>query len=218
MTVTQGRRLTGMLVAGLVSVALVLVALLAGWGRGVRWDPPLAARRMPAMPAPAAPIPVPALARFASIWARPLLSPDRRSPQRQYRGPELAGLELTGVIITPEVKLALLGPRTEAAPAAAVSADPPPGLRIALGARLPDGQWRLVRLAPRQAWFAGPGGESSLQLHPAVAGSSSVQTAMTSSATVTPAADVDEARRRQAWQQAVQRLQGQPAPVSSRTQ
>lgn len=205
------RMLTRWLLAGVLLAGLGLLWLLAGGDRRVHWSPP---GPLPPMPAQAASVPaatVPALLRFSAIWQRPLLSPDRQPLQPRGEGRRLGDLELTGVIISPGLKLALLRPRPGSGPAGAASAAG--GLRVALGARTPDGGWQLTRLEPRQAWFSRDGRQLRLALMPAAAASVATRPAMSSSP-----AGPDEAleqQRREALRQALQRLRAQPPAASA---
>lgn len=114
------------------------------------------------------PEPVPAAAGrlgpatdYATISARPLLSPDRR-PQPFSLQPEREGepteerfdFVLTGVLLTPELKLAIIQPVGGGE-----------SIRLRMG-QSPETapSWRLVALSSRGAVFEGPGGEQSLEL------------------------------------------------------
>ena len=114
------------------------------------------------------PEPVPAVAgrlgppsEYAAISARPLLSPDRRpqpfSLQAEGEGgpvEESFDFLLTGVLITPALKMAILQP-----------AGGGESVRLRVG-QSPESapSWRLVALSSRGAVFEGPGGEQSLEL------------------------------------------------------
>ena len=205
------RMLTWWLLAGVLLAGLALLWLLAGGDRRVRWSPPRPLPPMPAQTASLPPAAVPVLSRFAAIWRRPLLSPDRQPLPPRGEGRRLGDLELTGVIISPGLKLALLRLRPESGPAAAASAAG--GLRVALGARTPDGGWQLTRLEPRQAWFSRDGRQLRLALMPAAAASAATGTAMSS----LPAGPDEalEQQRREALRQALQRLRAPPAATSA---
>jgi general secretion pathway protein N len=135
--------------------AVVLIALLAGLGRSVRWGKALAS---PVAPAPlkmaAAPVPA-ALAVFAEVWQRPLFSPDRK-PAANIAGEDaisLGDLELTGIILTPGLHMALLR-----------STGSGQLVRVREGSVLPDSHWTLVSLGARSAAFDGGGERKELSL------------------------------------------------------
>lgn len=142
-------------------------ALLAWWlaiaGMGARVapladDPALLAPLPPMRPAPAL-RPGPA-SQYDAIATRPLFSPDRTPQAFFLEGGDDAvqgdGFDyvLTSVLITPQVKLAILQ-----------SADGSESLRVRLEQSL-DAQpaWRLVGLDERSAVFDGPQGRRTLEL------------------------------------------------------
>ena len=110
------RRLLLPLVPWLASVVGLL--MLWGWLLGlpvqVQWA------SVEAQPAPNAPATVPAPVRqpvdlqtYSAVWEVPLFAPGRRADPSQVRGPELpppdlGGLQLSGVVIAPPLRLALL--------------------------------------------------------------------------------------------------------------
>lgn len=99
-------------------------------------------------------------AEYASISARPLLSPDRRpqpfslQPEGEAEPAQNFDFVLTGVLITPDLKLAILQPAAGGE-----------SVRLRVG-QSPETapSWRLVALSSRAAVFEGPGGEQSLEL------------------------------------------------------
>lgn len=143
--------------------ALVLWLLaLAGMGSRITPLEADASRLQPLpVPAPAAAGRLGPASAYAAISARPLLSPDRR-PQPFSLQPEGDGAPvqesfdfvLTGVLITPELQLAIVQP--------AGGGD---SVRLRVG-QSPESapSWRLVSLSSRGAVFEGPGGEQSLEL------------------------------------------------------
>ncbi|PWK86775.1 general secretion pathway protein GspN [Fulvimonas soli] len=153
MNAAAQRRLTPPLAILAALLGLLLLALLAGLGRGVRWDPPRAAAAPPdahaARPLP----PAPPLQQFAEVWTRPLFNPSRRPVARAAAGNgNLGELQLTGIILTPQLRMALLRGRdgTE--------------VRVREGAALPDGSSTLVEVRPRGAVFEGAGGRVEMEL------------------------------------------------------
>lgn len=143
------------------SVAIWLLAL-AGMGGHVATLADDASLLQPLpTPRPPAPERLGPLAQYAAIGARPLLSPDRR-PQPFSLRPEAEGeaadepfeFVLTGVLLTPDLRMAILQP-----------AGGGESVRVRVG-QAPDTapSWRLVSLSPRGAVFDGPGGEQALEL------------------------------------------------------
>lgn len=107
--------------------------------------------------------------RYGEIAARPLFSDDRRPKPFSLRG---QGQEepanafdyvLTSVLLTPQLKLAILQPAAEAAGQAGEGG--PQSIAVKLGEPVePAAGWRLVSLQPRQAVFEGPEGQRALEL------------------------------------------------------
>jgi general secretion pathway protein N len=143
----------------------VLVALLALFGLAGRITPmaddPALVQALPKLSAPA-PERLGPLNQYADIAARPLFS-ENRQPQPFYIGgkedataaaPPSFDWILTSVLITPQVKLAILQ-----------TPQGGEGIRVKLGEE-PSGQsgWRLAELMPRSAVFEGPGGRRALEL------------------------------------------------------
>lgn len=143
--------------------ALALVLALAGMGGRVvplADDPSL----VPALPQLAPPLPerLGPPAQYAAISEQPLFSPDRQPHPFFLEGQ--AGMQdassefdyvLSSVLVTPQVKLAILQPPGK--PEAAV--------RVKLGEAVASSPgWRLSDLSVRQAVFVGPGGQRTLEL------------------------------------------------------
>jgi general secretion pathway protein N len=147
-----GERLMTPLLGILCAIgATALLAFMAGVGRQESWDAPAETGGIPASVKPAVGMPpTTPLAAQAEIWQRPLFSADRKPVQNTSSGAaggNLGDLELTGIIMTPTLRMALLTDRTKAAE-----------VRVREGATLPGGQWKLASLGPRGATF-GDGGE-----------------------------------------------------------
>ncbi len=148
----------------LVAVAgwAVLVAVLALFGLG-GYVPPLKLdpAQLPPIPrlAPAPPERLGPLSSYTAMQQRPLFYASR-TPQPFYLSGEPgdgnAGFDfvLSSVLITPQLKLAILQPSAGGE-----------GLRVREG-EAPAGypQWQLVELAPRSAVFDGPEGRRTLEL------------------------------------------------------
>lgn len=155
MNAANQRQLTPVLVALAVLLGAVLLLLLAGLGRGVRWDAPRTPAALPPAGPPASlPPPVP-LQQYALVWQKPLFSPDRKPVARAADGGgNLGDLELTGIILTPELRMALLRDRN----------GDHRELRVREGQALPDGGATLLEVHPRSAVFATSAGRSELKL------------------------------------------------------
>jgi general secretion pathway protein N len=154
MNAAAQRRLTPLLAGTAVSLAVLWLALLAGLGRGVHWEPPRAAGRLPAAgKAAALPPPLPS-EHFAAVWQQSLFSPDRKPEAHAVSGgSSLGDLELTGIILTPQVRIALLHDK-----------DGKQGLRVREGQTLPDGSATLVEVKSRAVIFDGAQGRTELKL------------------------------------------------------
>ncbi|THD04890.1 general secretion pathway protein GspN, partial [Rhodanobacter lindaniclasticus] len=108
MNAAQQRRLTPVLAGVVVLLGILLLVLLGGVGRGTRWAPP---RTLPALPsADRADLPqATPLQQFSVVWDKPLFNPDRKPVAHASEGgSNLGDLELTGIIITPSLRMALL--------------------------------------------------------------------------------------------------------------
>lgn len=153
MNAAAQRRLTPLLggVAALFGVLLLL--LLAGVGRQVRWGAPRPAERLPETHDQGLPPPVP-LAQFSPVWTQPLFNPDRKPSLRTASGgASLGDMQLTGIILTPTLHMALLRDKSGEHE-----------VRVRQGEALPDGSWRLVELKPRSAVFESTTGRTALDL------------------------------------------------------
>jgi general secretion pathway protein N len=147
------RRLTPVLMLALAALGGLWQALLGGWGSEPRWSTVAAATPAPAADR-AAPLPPPApRSQFAVIWQRPLFSPDRRPAAQALQGSSIGELQLTGVILTPTLQLALLHDRQGDRE-----------LRLHRGESAPGGQVTLVEVRPRSAVFDTPNGRVELHL------------------------------------------------------
>lgn len=159
MNAAAQRRMTPWLIGAAVVLAAVLLGLLSGLGRSVRWDAPHRAAPLPPLHQAALPA-APPLASYAAVWEHPLFNSDRKPIVDDAGGGHvnLGDLELTGIILTPDLRMALLrdksaGDREDAAE-----------VRVRQGDSLPDGSWKLVALKPRSAVFASASGRTVLDL------------------------------------------------------
>ncbi|MEO8777358.1 MAG: hypothetical protein ABI389_01660 [Rhodanobacter sp.] len=154
MNMAHQRRLTpvlGVLVAVLGALFLLLVG---GVGRGVYWSAP---RALPPLPPPgnSAGLPQPrALQQFSIVWQQPLFNPDRKpTAHAAAGGSNLGDLQLTGIILTPHLRMALLHDK-----------DGNREIRLREGAALPDGSVTLVEVHQRSAVFDSSSGRTELKL------------------------------------------------------
>lgn len=153
---------TWLLAAAAAWALLAWVLAMAGMGAHVAPLPPDPALRQPLpTPRPSPPDRLGPLAQYAEIGTRPLFSENRR-PQPFTIQPEGGTATpadnfdyvLTSVLITPQVRLAIVQPTSGGKP-----------VSFHLGESADDlPNWRLVSLNPRSAVFEGPGGQKSLDL------------------------------------------------------
>lgn len=154
MNAADQRRLTPLLVVLTAALAAGVLVLLSGVGSGAQWGPP---RPVAALPAPTNPVnlpqPIP-LQQFSLVWTKPLFSPNRKPIARVADGGSTLGdLTLTGVLLTPELHMALLHDRNGNKE-----------LRLREGQALPDGSVTLVEVLPRSALFDSAAGRTELKL------------------------------------------------------
>ncbi|MFA6229149.1 MAG: hypothetical protein WC617_03100 [Rhodanobacter sp.] len=151
MNAADQRRLTPFLVGCVVLLGAALLLLFAGAGGKVHWGAP---RPLPPLPAPGnpanLPTPVP-LQEFAVVWQKPLFAPDRKPVAAGASS--LGDLELTGVIITPTLRIALLHDKKGNRE-----------VRLRQGEATPDGSISLVEVLPRAAVFDSSAGRTELKL------------------------------------------------------
>jgi general secretion pathway protein N len=154
MNASDQRQLTPWLAAIAVLLGAASLLLLGGVGRGVRWDPPRTLAPLPPAGNPAnLPQPVP-LQQFALVWQKPLFSPDRKPVAHAADGgSSLGDLDLTGIILTPNLRMALLHDKNG-----------DKQVRLHEGEALPDGSVTLVEVRPRSALFDSSAGRTELKL------------------------------------------------------
>ncbi|TAN04465.1 MAG: general secretion pathway protein GspN [Rhodanobacteraceae bacterium] len=155
MNAADRRRLTPSLGILAALLALVLIALWSGLGRGAHWHDDAAPPHLPpvgsTLPAPT----VPPLEQFAEVWQRPLFSPTRTpEPVAGGEGAASGDLELTGVIMLPNLKMAILHDKTTHK-----------DYRVIEGRPSREGP-TLVELHPRSAVVESSGSRLQLQLIP----------------------------------------------------
>jgi len=154
MNAASQRRLTPVLAGIAVVLGIVLVTLLSGLGRKVHWDkirPPAALP--PSTDASNLPATRP-LESFALVWQKPLFSPDRKPIARVADGgTSLGDLSLTGIILTSDLRMALLHDKNGDRE-----------IRLREGQATPDGSVKLVEVRSRSALFDASGGRTELKL------------------------------------------------------
>ena len=158
----QSRPLTWLL-AGFCGWALLLwVGALLGMGGRVAAVEPLPASALP-QPGPATPDRIGPLIRYAEAAARPLFTQDRRPrgflasvPEGEGEAAQSASLDfiLTGVLISPQVRRAIVQPSGGGK-----------AQRVREGST-PEGAngWRLLEVQPRRVIFEGSSGQVTLDL------------------------------------------------------
>lgn len=159
MNAADRRRLTPVLGIVCALFALLLVALWAGAGRGVHWNDNAAPGRLPPLRAAPPGPEVPPLQDFADVWERPLFSPDRKpivGPADSDGGANGNNLDLTGVILLPGLRMALLRDRSTGRT-----------LRIREGQS--DGGATVIEIKPRSAVVEAGGSRMELALKPGAA-------------------------------------------------
>jgi general secretion pathway protein N len=154
MNAANQRRLTPVLATAVVLFGLVFVTLLSGMGRRVHWGHARAAAPLPEAGNPVnLPRAMP-LDQFALVWQKPLFSPDRKPVSRAIDGgSNLGDLNLTGIVLTPRLHMALLHDKNGDRQ-----------VRLREGESLPDGSVKLVEVRARSALFDAAGGRTELKL------------------------------------------------------
>lgn len=154
MNAANQRQLTPILAVIAVLLGAALLLLLSGVGGGVKWDAPRPLAALPPAANPAdLPQPLP-LQQFALVWQKPLFSPDRKPVAHAADGgSSLGDLELTGILLTPDLRMALLHDKNG-----------DKQVRLHEGESLPDGSVKLVEVRPRSALFDSSAGRTELKL------------------------------------------------------
>lgn len=154
MNAANQRQLTPWLVATTLLLGALFVLLLAGFGRTAQWDEPRTVAALPAASrADGLPQPIP-LQQFAEVWHKPLFNPERKPVAHSAEGDsQLGDLQLTGIILTPALRMALLHDRNNDRE-----------IRLREGESLPDGSVTLVEVHPRSALFDAATGRTELKL------------------------------------------------------
>lgn len=153
---------TWLLAAGCAWAALLWLAAMLGMGGRIAETVPVPAGALPT-PAAAQPDRIGPLAQYASAVARPLFTQDRRPRSFLATAPEPGQADadaqrfdfvLTGVLTSPQVRLAVLQPTAGGE-----------SQRVQVG-HAPEGAegWRLIDVQPRRAVFEGGQGQVTLDL------------------------------------------------------
>jgi general secretion pathway protein N len=155
MNAADRRRLTPSLAIVATVLLLVLIALWLGLGRGAHWHDAAAPPKLPplgtSLPAPT----VPPLEQYAAVWQHPLFNPSRTPEAAAGNGDEATGdLQLTGVIMLPDLKMAILHDKTNNRDYRVIEGPPTRGGPA------------LVELHPRSAVVETSGSRVTLQLIP----------------------------------------------------
>lgn len=158
----QAGPLTWLLAAGAGWALLLWIGALLGMGGQLDEAVPAAAEVALPQAKPAAPDRIGPLAQYAEAASRPVFTQDRRPRSFMATGPEGDNVAmsqsldfiLTGVLISPQVQLAVLQPSGGG-----------DAQRVRVGSSPEGGAgWRLVEVQPRRAIFEGAGGQSALDL------------------------------------------------------
>ncbi|MBS0571398.1 MAG: hypothetical protein JSS28_12365 [Proteobacteria bacterium] len=168
---TQAAKLLSAILAGVCAVLLLLaLALELGFGRGYAWLP---ADRDAAGVAKVAidrtSFKLPPEAQFADTTARPLFNDDRKPTPDSPDAPDTPpptkvplNIALTGIILTPQLHLALVHDKLGNKDLA---------LKVGMPMAGDQGGWTLTRINPRSAIFRETSGdEVEVELSTAVAG------------------------------------------------
>lgn len=170
---TQAAKLMSMILAGLCGVLLLLaIAMQFGLGRGYSWLPADTENAAVANVAiDKTQFKLPPETQFADTTARPLFNDDRKPTPETPDGPDVPpppkvplNIALTGIILTPQVHLAMVHDKLK-------------NKNLALKEGMPldgdQGGWTLTKVNPRSAIFRETSGEEvEVELSAAVASQS----------------------------------------------
>jgi len=166
----RGNRLLAVVLAGICGCLLLLALILqAGWGRGYRWATPDDSAALAATNIDRDVFKLPAEKEYAATEARPLFNEDRKptpetsdEPPKPDVPPSTLNIALTGIVLTPQLRLALIQDKAKNLTVSLREGMPMPG---------DQGDWTLTELKPRSAIFKqAPGGEEvEVELTTAVA-------------------------------------------------
>ncbi|HST28200.1 MAG TPA: hypothetical protein VLK26_07505 [Rudaea sp.] len=168
---TQAAKLLSAILAGVCGVLLLLaLAMQFGFGRGYSWlQPDVDSSQIASVAIDKTPFKLPPETQFADTTARPLFNDDRKptpdSPDAADTPPPPKvplNIALTGVILTPQLHLAMVHDKLKNKDMALKEGMPMDG---------DQGGWTLTRINPRSAVFRETSGEEvEVELSTAVAG------------------------------------------------
>ena len=166
----RGSRLLSIALAVICGGLLLLALILqAGWGRGYRWDATDDSAALAAANIDRETFKLPPEKAYAATDARPLFNDDRKpTPETPADAPppdvppSTLNIALTGIVLTPQLHLALIQDKSKNSTVSLREGMPMPG---------DQGDWTLTELKPRSAIFKqSPGGEEvEVELTTAVA-------------------------------------------------
>jgi general secretion pathway protein N len=168
MSVRAAKLLTIVLAACCGALLLLALILQAGWGRGYRWSEPDADAALASSSVDREPFKLPAESAYAATDARPLFNDDRKPtpdlPDAPAEAPPPSvplNVALTGIVLTPQLHLALIQDKGKNATVSLKEGMPMPG---------DQGGWTLTEIKQRSAIFKETGGdEVEVELTTAVA-------------------------------------------------
>ena len=165
----QGAKLLTVILAGICGCLLLLALILqAGWGRGYRWLSPDDNAALAAAGIDREPFKLPPESAYAATDARPIFNDDRKPtpelPDEQAAPPPPSvplNISLTGILLTPQLHMALIQDKGKNTTVALKEGMPMPG---------DQGGWTLIELKQRSAIFKETAGEEvEVELTTAVA-------------------------------------------------
>lgn len=158
MNAADQRRLTPILAMACAILVAGVAVVASGFGNRVDWGKEGPAPKPAAVTQAAKPVArVQPLSHYAAVWQKPLFNPDRKpAPESGGSGSarvSIGDLELTGIMLTPDVRVALLHDRRSGR-----------DVRVREGESLPESAWTLRELKPRGAVFEQAGQRTELVL------------------------------------------------------
>lgn len=165
----RGARLLSVVLAACCGVFLLLALVLqAGWGRGYSWLEPDADASLASSSVDREPFKLPQESAYAATDARPLFNDDRKPTPEVPDAPAEApppsvplNVALTGIVLTPQLHLALIQDKSKNSTVSLREGMPMPG---------DQGGWTLTEIKQRSAIFKESGGdEVEVELTTAVA-------------------------------------------------
>jgi general secretion pathway protein N len=168
---TRGGKLVSLILAGACAVLFLLaIALQVGLGRGYSWlQPETDTAAVSAGNIDRTPFKLPAETEFAATQARPLFNEDRKPTPDEPDDTNAAppppsvplNIALTGIVLTPELRLAMVQDKSKNNAVALKEGMPMPG---------DQGGWTLTKINNRSAIFREASGEEiEVELTTAVA-------------------------------------------------